>query len=303
MARSVSAYIQLDQTGGLEKRARQAIQRLEKCDLCPQECKKNRLNNEIGQCHIGKKARVYSYFAHHGEEKPISGRYGSGTIFFSGCNLHCQFCQNWEISQEPSGRDVNAQELAGIMISLQNYGCHNINFVSPSHVVPQILNALVIAGRAGLSIPLVYNTGGYDAISTLKLLDGIVDIYMPDMKYSDSAIAEKCSKIKNYPQINRKAVKEMFRQVGDLQINSEGIAVRGLLIRHLILPNQLAGTNETLKFIANEISHDTYINIMAQYHPAYKAAEYPDITRGITHEEYRNAVKKAWELGLHRLDK
>jgi putative pyruvate formate lyase activating enzyme len=237
-----------------------------------------------------------------GEENPLRGWRGSGTIFFSGCNLRCQFCQNFEISQAASGGEVEPQELATMMLELQALGCHNINLVSPSHVVPQILAAVCLAAQAGLRLPLVYNTGGYDSMNALKLLDGVVDIYMPDMKYASSQVARYYSKIPNYAQVNQAAVSEMHRQVGDLQIDEDGLAVRGLLVRHLVLPNNLAGTGEVVQFLAQEISPDTYLNLMDQYRPAYNAGQFPKLRRQITAQEYREAIDLAHSAGLHRLD-
>jgi putative pyruvate formate lyase activating enzyme len=246
---------------------------------------------------------VSSYGPHFGEETPLVGRHGSGTIFFTYCNLHCLFCQNYTISQLGEGSPVNSEQLAGMMLSLQERGCHNINLVSPTHVVPYILEALELAAGRGLRLPLVYNTGGYDAIETLKLLDGIVDIYMPDMKYSDEKIAEELSGIKSYPEINRAAVREMHRQVGDLQLDKQGVATRGLLVRHLVLPNRLAGTGGVVGFIAREISANTYLNIMAQYHPYHKASDIPRLSRPLTEHEFEEALGLAREHGLYRLDK
>ena len=231
------------------------------------------------------------------------GRHGSGTIFFTYCNLRCVFCQNYTISQLGEGSKVERDELARMMLSLQERDCHNINLVSPTHVVPYILDALALAASMGLYLPLVYNTGGYDSLETLKLLDGIVDIYMPDMKYSDEKTAEQLSGIKDYPKVNRVAVKEMHRQVGDLQINEHGVAQRGLLVRHLVLPNRLAGTQEVVRFLAQEISTHTYLNIMAQYRPAYKASNTPPISRPLLREEFHEAIKLARQQGLDRLDK
>lgn len=246
---------------------------------------------------------VSSYGPHFGEEAPLVGRNGSGTIFFSYCNLHCVFCQNYTISQLGEGEPVARETLASMMLSLQDRGCHNINLVSPTHVVPYILEALDIAAAKGLHLPLVYNTGGYDAIETLKLLDGIVDIYMPDMKYSDGKTAERLSSIKDYPKINRAAVKEMHRQVGDLKLDEDGIAQRGLLVRHLVLPNGLAGTQAIVKFLANEVSTNTYLNIMSQYRPCHKAFEIPGLDRSPRDQEFSDAIKLAHQQGLHRLDK
>ena len=243
-----------------------------------------------------------SYGAHMGEEDPLRGWNGSGTIFFTRCNLHCQFCQNFEISQMDTGDFTGPEDLAAILLELQGAGCHNINLVSPSHVVPQILAAVLIAAQAGLILPLVYNTGGYDSLVSLQLLDGVIDIYMPDMKYSNAQVARHYSKIPNYPQVNQAAVIEMHRQVGDLQVDGNGIAKRGLLVRHLVMPNNLAGTVEIVRFLAEEISPDTYLNLMDQYHPDFKAKQYPRINRHITIPEYQDALKLASAAGLHRLD-
>lgn len=288
--------------GILRERARLAYARMEHCDLCAQRCEVNRLDGEKGVCKTGTKARVSSYGAHLGEEGPLRGWKGSGTIFFSRCNLCCQFCQNHDISQTDAGVEVTAQELARIMLELQASGCHNINFVSPSHIVPQILAALPLAVQDGLRLPLVYNTGGYDALETLKVLDGIVDIYMPDMKYANRAFAKKISCAQDYPTVNRAAVKEMHRQVGDLKTDDHGLATRGLLVRHLVLPRNLAGTRKIVQFLADEISTNTYINLMAQYHPAYYATQYPELNRRITTSEYNTAVRMAKEVGLTNLD-
>jgi len=300
---SPPSYIPLHQTGELARRAAEAAKHLESCDLCARYCYVNRLQTLKGAvCHTGDKAVVHSYGPHHGEENPLRGTRGSGTVFFSWCNLRCQFCQNWEISQKGLGQEVSAEELANIMLTLQNQGCHNINFVSPSHVVAQIIAAVDVAAAKGLHLPLVYNTGGYDSPEALALLDGVIDVYMPDMKYADSEIAHRYSHVRNYAEINRAAVKEMHRQVGDLVLNEDGIAVRGLLVRHLVLPNHLAGTEEILKFIAEEISTNTYINIMDQYYPCYRAGDYPQLDRRITSEEFNEALQSAYKYSLYRLD-
>lgn len=296
------AYLQLP-PGELEKRAEKALNYLRSCVLCPRRCRVNRWGGALGVCRTGRWARVSSYGPHLGEEDVLRGWRGSGTIFFSRCNLRCQFCQNHEISQRDAGHEVSAAELAEIMLWLQEYGCHNINLVSPTHVVAQILEALVIAVRRGLRLPLVYNTGGYDSLLALCLLDGVIDIYMPDMKYADERIAYTYSLVRNYPRVNRAAVKEMHRQVGDLQIGEDGLARRGLLVRHLVLPNNLAGTRKIVRFLAHQISPHTYINIMAQYHPDYRADRYPLLNRRITPQEYQAAVQMAKEAGLYRLDR
>lgn len=296
------AYLNLLQTGELEKRVTEAYEHLSNCDVCAQTCHVDRRAGELGLCRTGEKARVSNYGPHLGEEDPLRGTRGSGTIFFTRCNLQCQYCQNADISQTGSGREVEPQDLANIMLELQKRGCHNINFVSPSHVGPQILAGVLIAARAGLQIPLVYNTGGYDSKTMLKLLGGVIDIYMPDMKYADSEIAERYSKISDYAKINQAAVKEMHRQVGDLQLDEKQIATRGLLVRHLILPANLAGTDKIVQFLAAEVSTNTYLNLMDQYRPAYRAHLYPQLNRAITPAEYKTAIEMAGNAGLKRLD-
>ena len=276
---------------------------MKECHLCPRHCSVNRLAGEEGKCQITTQAMVSSYGPHFGEEAPLVGNHGSGTIFFTYCNLRCIFCQNYTISQLGEGYPVNREELARMMLSLQEKGCHNINLVSPTHVVPYILDALELAVSRGLHLPLVYNTGGYDSLETLKLLDGIVDIYMPDMKYSDAKTAERLSGIEDYPEVNKTAIKEMHRQVGDLHIDEQGVARRGLLVRHLVLPNHLAGTQEVVSFLAQEVSTDTYLNIMAQYHPCHKAFDMPLLSRPVNKQEFHEAINLAHQQGLHRLDK
>ncbi len=296
------AYLHLLENGELQQRVSEAYRRLENCEICAVRCRVNRRAGQEGFCRTGELARVSSYGPHLGEEKPLRGWRGSGTVFFGGCNLRCQYCQNYDISQTRAGEETEPQNLAAILLELQQYGCHNINFVSPSHVVPQILAAVWIAAKAGLRLPLVYNTGGYDAIETLRLLDGVIDIYMPDMKYSDPQVARDYSKVKNYPEVNRAAVREMHRQVGDLQLDARGIAQRGLLVRHLVLPNGLAGTQEIVHFLAGEISANTYLNVMDQYHPAFQAHLYASLNRPVTIQEHREAVALARQAGLTRLD-
>ncbi len=298
----VPAYLILLQSGELEQRVHSARNNLRGCSVCPWYCPVDRLNGELGVCRTGEFARVASYGPHLGEEDPLRGTRGSGTIFFSRCNLHCQYCQNYDISQSDTGRTVNERQLARMMLELQNQGCHNINFVSPSHVVPQIIAGVFAGAKSGLKIPLVYNTGGYDSMESLKLLDGIIDIYMPDMKYSEASVARHFSTIKNYPVVNQTAVKEMHRQVGDLVLDQRGIAQRGLLVRHLVLPNQLAGTQEIVKFLAEKISKNTYLNLMDQYRPAYRAHNHPELNRGIHRKEYQEALQMADDAGLKRLD-
>ena len=298
-----AAYLKLYRSGELKERVTEAYHRLESCNICARECGVNRRESAKGAaCRTGERAVVSSYAPHFGEEAPLVGRGGSGTIFFSWCNLRCQFCQNYEISQLGHGQEVEPENLAAMMLRLQGMGCHNINFVSPSHVVPQILAGLLIATEAGLRLPLVYNTGGYDSLETLELLDGIVDIYMPDMKYADQAVARRCSKVENYPAVNQAAVQEMHRQVGDLVMDERGVALHGLLIRHLVLPEGLAGTGEIVRFLAG-ISPNTYLNVMDQYRPCYKANDLPPLDRRLTRQEYNEAVQMALDAGLTRLDK
>ncbi|MBM3127045.1 MAG: radical SAM protein [Chloroflexi bacterium] len=293
------AYLRLHKTGELAARARAAYQHLERCDLCAQHCGVNRHTTIQGAvCRTGARAVLASYGAHFGEEPPLVGRGGSGTIFFAWCNLRCVYCQNYEISQLGEGNEVEPEDLAAAMLRLQARGCHNINFVSPSHVVAPILAATLIAAQAGLRIPIVYNTGGYDSPEALALLDGVVDLYMPDMKYADAEIARQYSKARDYPAINRAAAQEMHRQVGDLQMDEWGIATRGLLVRHLLLPDDLAGTRETLRWLAHDISPRTYVNVMAQYRPRYHASHYPELNRTVTLRELLRAQQFAAELGL-----
>jgi putative pyruvate formate lyase activating enzyme len=297
------AYLALHRSGELAQRAMMALDRLASCDLCARYCHVDRLATTKGAvCRTGRWARVASYGPHHGEERPLSGWRGSGTIFFAWCSLRCVFCQNWEISQRGAGSEVDAVRLATMMLELQAMGCHNVNLVTPSHVVAQILEALVIAAGAGLRIPLVYNTGGYDSPEALALLDGIVDIYMPDMKYGDSDLAHRYSHVRDYVAVNRRAVREMHRQVGDLVLDENSLAVRGLLVRHLVLPEDIAGTDEVLAWIAAELSPDTYLNLMDQYRPCYRASENPPLGRRLTGAEYRRARELAARHGLRRLD-
>jgi len=296
-------YRKLVRTGELSRRIELAYEHLAACDLCAQNCHVDRHATKKGICHTGALAVLSSYGPHHGEENPLRGWLGSGTIFFAHCNLKCQFCQNYSISQLGEGHEAQPEEIASIMLELQEMGCHNINFVSPSHVVAQILAAVGLAVEAGLRLPLVWNTGGYDSLAALQLLDGVVDIYMPDMKYADDKTALRLSRAKNYIEVNRAAVQEMHRQVGDLMMDERGIAQRGLLVRHLILPGGLAGTEEIARFLADEVSRDTYINVMAQYRPCYQASEHPPLDRPTTRKEYVDAVTACRAAGLHRFDK
>lgn len=284
----------------LKERRNKLYELLEACRLCPNECGTNRKLNYSGNCRSGYLPIVSSYFPHFGEEPPLVGRFGSGTIFFTNCNLDCKFCQNYDISHYGIGKEISIEDLASMMIYLQNRGCHNINFVTPTHFTPQIIDALIIARERGLEIPLVYNCGGYESVETLKLLDKIIDIYMPDIKYSSNENALKYSGISNYWDVVREAIKEMHKQVGDLVISTIGIAKRGLLIRHLVLPNDIAGSRKVLQFIANEISKDSYINIMDQYRPAYLANNFSELNRPIREREFVEIVNYAKEIGLHR---
>lgn len=270
------------------------------CRVCPRHCKVDRAaDDRRGFCRVGQRAVVFSAHPHFGEEPVLVGRQGSGTIFFSSCNLACVYCQNWEISQIRMGQEVEPAQVAEMMLRLQGAGCHNVNFVSPTVYVPQILAALPYAIDGGLQVPLVYNTGGYDSIEELKLLDGVVDIYMPDIKYSDERTAGRYSIVKGYYETAKAAVREMHRQVGDLVVD-DGIALRGLVIRHLVLPHDLSGTDEVMRFIAEELSRDSYVNVMAQYRPEHKALRYPELSRRLTAEEYWGALEAARRHGLWR---
>ena len=296
------AYLALLRSGELKQRVPAAYERLHACDFCGRECRVDRYE-QAGTCRTGTQALVSSFGPHLGEEDPLRGYRGSGTIFFAWCNLNCQYCQNYDISQLGHGEEMEPEGIASMMLSLQARGCHNVNFVSPTHVVAPILAALLIAAEAGLRLPLVWNTGGYDSLEALALLDGVVDIYMPDMKYADGEVAYTYSKVRNYPAVNQAAVKEMHRQVGDLVLDENGIATQGLLVRHLVLPEGLAGTSEIARFLAEEVSRDTYINVMDQYRPCYKAAELPLLNHPLTRAAYERALQQAREAGLHRFDK
>lgn len=274
---------------------------LENCEICPRKCHINRLADEKGFCRLGSRPVISAYHPHFGEESVLVGKYGSGTLFFCGCNLACLYCQNYEISQLKIGEQVSFEKMAAMMIELQERGCHNINLVTPTPQVPQIVKALSLAIEKGLRLPLVYNTNAYDSVEILKLLDGIIDIYMPDVKYSDNKNALKYSKAPNYFKTIKTALKEMHRQVGDLIIDERGIAVKGLLLRHLVLPNEIAGTKKIVEFIAKEISNKTLINIMDQYSPCFRAREFFELNRPITSEEYFQALKMAEKAGLKRI--
>ncbi len=295
-------YLKLYHSKELLKRIEILNQALSSCQLCPRKCKVNRLKDEKGICKTGRLAHVSSFGPHFGEEAPLVGTGGSGTIFFTHCNLGCIFCQNYDISHSGEGYPVEDEELAEIMLTLKRIGCHNINFVTPTHVIAQILRALPLAIEKGLDLPLVYNTGGYDLVSTLGFLDGVFDIYMPDFKYPDPEAAKKLSDAPDYPEVAKSALREMHRQTGDLITDKKRVAQRGLIIRHLVLPENLAGTEEVMKFISSEISKDSYVNVMDQYHPAYKAKDFPALNRRITSQEYSDALNLAKKYGIHRLD-
>lgn len=267
--------------------------------LCPKKCGVNRVKNKIGFCRIGLNPIIYSYFKHYGEEPPISGTKGSGTIFFSGCNMSCVYCQNHKFSQTRKGKETNSRDFAGIMLELQDKGCHNINLVTPTHIVPQILKALHRAVSKGLKIPLVYNTSAYDLSDTLKLLDGIVDIYLPDIRYDDSDTAVRYSNANDYPKYNRAAIKEMQRQVGTAKIDEQGIMIKGIIIRHLVLPNNISGTEKVMRFIATRISRESYISLMGQYIALHKAAQFKELSRRINRREYSYAKKMMDKYGLY----
>ena len=282
----------------IKERAEQAYRLLQKCRVCPRRCGVDRLNGERGFCRVGKNPMISSGNVHFGEEPPISGTRGSGTIFFTGCNLRCIYCQNFPISQLGHGLEMTTKDLAERMISLQSRGCHNISFVTPTHFVPQILEALSFAWEMGFDLHLVYNSSGYDSIEALRLLDGIIDVYLPDMRYSDNRVAKRLSSVEDYVEVNREAIREMYRQVGNLVTDEDGLAKKGLLIRHLILPNDLAGSKKTFRFIKEEISAQVYVSLMGQYFPSFKAKEDVSIKRKITHEEYERAQESFFESGL-----
>jgi putative pyruvate formate lyase activating enzyme len=296
------AYIQAYHNRRLRRNIEAAAAQMSGCTLCPRMCQVDRLAGETGFCRTGRRASVSSFNAHFGEEAPLVGANGSGTIFFTFCNLLCLFCQNFEISHEGIGEEVSDEQLAGIMLALQQQGCHNINLVTPSHVVPQILAALELAVSAGLNVPLVYNCGGYDRVETLKLLDGVIDIYMPDFKFWDPDVAQQACQAPDYPEVARQALLEMHRQVGDLELDGRGIARRGLLVRHLVMPGGLAGTPQVMRFIAREVSPQTYVNVMSQYRPCGRAGEVPGLESVLSAAEYRQAVRETMAEGITRLD-
>lgn len=294
------SYVRLHSSGELSKRAEALREILSACRLCPRRCGVDRTKGELGYCRAPGDLMVSSAFPHFGEEPPLVGRFGSGTIFLTHCNLRCVFCQNYDISHLGQGERLSSAELAAIMVYLQRQGCHNINFVTPTHYVPQIVEALPRAVEMGLRVPLVYNTSGYDSVEVIRLLEDIFDIYMPDVKFLDPELSSRYCNAPDYPDVVKEVVKEMHRQVGDLAVDERGIAYRGLLVRHLVMPNHLEDTERVLRFVAEEVSRHTYINIMDQYRPLYRAHEFPEISRRISPKEYLLALRRAEELGLYR---
>jgi putative pyruvate formate lyase activating enzyme len=292
-------YLEAYHSGKLQKVVDETLDMLKCCSICPRKCRVNREVGRLGFCKAGFKAKVCSFMSHQGEEPPISGKNGSGTIFFSQCNMACVYCQNYEFSQLGQGKEVEEEELADFMLQLQKAGCHNINFVTPTHVMPQILKAILIAIPKGLNIPLVYNTGGYELPEIIKMLDGIVDIYLVDMRYSENGMAIKYSGAPDYPRYNQASLKEMHRQAGIANIDKEGIITRGVIVRHLVLPNDISGTRAIMKFISQELSCETYISLMSQYLPYYKAREFPDIARRLKEKEYLEAQDIMHSFGLY----
>ncbi len=297
------SYLELHLKGALKKRGEELWEIMRSCKLCPRECGVNRLKGEEGFCGATSQLMVSAYHPHFGEEKPLVGKNGSGTIFFTNCNLRCVFCINWEISQEGKGAPTRIEQLAQMMLNLQKMGCHNINLVTPTHYSPHIVLAVDLAAKKGLRLPIVYNTSGWERMEILKILDGIVDIYLPDIKYADPNMSSKYSSgAHTYPEITKKAILEMQRQVGKAEPHKDGLVYRGLMIRHLVMPNNVSGTREVLEWIANNLPKDTYVNIMSQYRPAYKAFDYPEISRRLKRKEYSDAIKWAKEFGLTNLD-
>ncbi len=298
------SYIALWQSGELARRVERALGKLADCTLCPRNCHVDRMADKFSVCRVGRYAPVSSYFPHFGEEDCLRGWRGSGTIFFAGCNLRCVFCQNFETSWKVEGEPASPRKLALMMLELEERGCHNINFVTPEHVVPQILEALLLAVEEGLRLPLVYNTSAYDSLDSLELMDGLIDIYMPDFKFWDAEMARRYVRAPDYPETARRAIREMQRQVGPLVVDENGLARRGLILRHLVMPGSIAGTREILEWVARELGPDTYVNVMSQYFPAGKvsASEHAEINRNITLREFQEALEAAREAGLRRLD-
>jgi len=300
MINMIPSYLSLSEKEW-QKKIEKLFKILESCEICPRKCKVNRLKGEEGFCKLKYLPKISAFHPHFGEESVLVGKYGSGTIFLTSCNLACVYCQNYETSQLRIGKEVSFEKLADIILELQKMGCHNINFVTPTPQVPQIVKSVYLAVKKGLKIPLVYNTSSYDLPETLKILDKIFDIYMPDVKYSDDKIALEFSQCQNYFEIMKRAVKEMHSQVGDLILDKEGIAKRGLLVRHLVLPNNLAGSEKIFQFLAKEISKNTFLNIMDQYYPTFRAFEYPEISRRITKDEFKRSISLAKKFGLKRI--
>ncbi len=300
----VPAYAQLEEKGELAARADTAYAKLEQCDLCPHRCKVNRIKGEKGFCNAPARAVVYSHSPHFGEELPLVGERGSGTIFFSNCNLRCVFCQNWPIAHLGRGLEVDDELLAEMMLDLQRRGCHNINLVTPTHVMPNIVSAARIALKKGLHLPLCYNTGGYETVENIRLLDGIVDIYLPDLKFMDGSQSARYAieGQDNYPEMSMQSILEMNSQVGVLETDQRGIAMRGVILRHLVMPNRVAGTREFVSWVAENLPRDTYLNIMSQYRVEHMAFEYEEISRAITSSEFTEAIEWAKEAGLTNLD-
>ncbi len=298
------SYLELQSKGLLSERAEQLYQQYQACELCPHRCGGNRTAGEHGLCDAGDRVRVYSHTPHFGEELPLVGRRGSGTIFFSHCNLRCVFCQNWPIAHEGRGRLVSDADLAGMMMDLQRRGCHNINLVTPTHVLPNIVRAVELAARRGLRLPLVYNSSGFERVEIVRLLDGIIDIYLPDLKFMDGEQASRYAMpgAVNYPAMAQAAIKEMHRQVGELVVDEQGIALRGLMVRHLVMPNRVAGTRAFVEWVAEHLSSDTYVNIMPQWRVEHQAFEHEPIARGIHSEEFLEAMRWAREAGLRNFD-
>jgi putative pyruvate formate lyase activating enzyme len=300
------AYLRMAADGLLDARVEDARKELEQCRVCPRNCDVDRMADERGLCHTGRHARVASAFAHFGEEDCLRGTHGSGTIFFAFCNLRCVFCQNWDISQAPAGKEMDAVEIAGLMLRLQDRGCHNINLVTPEHVVPQVVEAIAVAVDRGLRLPIVYNTSAYDSLASLRLMDGLVDIYMPDFKFWSPETARRLVRASNYPQVARAAIAEMHRQVGDLRFGPDGVVRRGLLVRHLVMPGQQEDAAEIFRWLSYEVSPDTYVNIMGQYRPEHRVAgnpRYSDIDRYPSPDELREAETSARGAGLWRFDR
>jgi putative pyruvate formate lyase activating enzyme len=297
------AYLQLHRNGELRRRAQALRALMDRCHMCPRECRADRMRGERGFCGATGHLEVSSFGPHFGEEAGLVGRRGSGTIFLTHCNLRCVFCQNWEISQGGRGRRVTTHEVAAMMLNLQDRGCHNINFVTPTHYTAQLVEAVDAAAARGLTLPVVWNTSGWERLETLRLLDGIVDIYMPDLKYADPAMAERYSSgARTYPEMTQAALLEMHRQVGAAHPGADGVIRRGLIVRHLVMPNNVGGTREVIDWIASHLPKDTYLNLMAQYRPAFRASEYPAIARRLQRSEFEQALQWARAAGLTNLD-